>query len=187
MPRMATDERSRKIVAAASTVIVRDGLAKATTRHIADEAGVPLGIIHYVFRSKQELLTAVYEQWVGSIAGAIESVPAGIGLGEAGRRLAHTILDWMVEDPNPAVAQYELLLWAVRSESEHEIARRLYERYVELIGGALARSAEPGTSAGEVDAMCDRVLIIIDGTAIRLLSTGDADDARRMLDLMLPA
>ena len=48
-------------MAAAIRVMTRDGVAKATTRAIASEAEMPLGVFHYAFRSKQELMTMVTE------------------------------------------------------------------------------------------------------------------------------
>ena len=61
MPRIAVDERRELLVEAAIRVMVRDGVAKATTRSIVAEAGMALAAFHYSFRSKQELLENVIE------------------------------------------------------------------------------------------------------------------------------
>lgn len=45
-----------KILAATFDCIVENGAAKTTTRAITDKAGLPRGILHYHFRSKEELL-----------------------------------------------------------------------------------------------------------------------------------
>ena len=61
MPHIAVDERRQLLVEAAIRVMARDGVAKATTRAIAAEAGMALAAFHYSFRSKQELLENVLE------------------------------------------------------------------------------------------------------------------------------
>jgi AcrR family transcriptional regulator len=48
--------RRRQMVAAARSVLARDGVARATLRAVAAEAGVPLGTMQYAFRSKEQLL-----------------------------------------------------------------------------------------------------------------------------------
>lgn len=60
-PPQETDTRE-KILAAAHTVFVRNGVAAARTQEIADEAGVNKALIHYYFRTKEELARAVIAQ-----------------------------------------------------------------------------------------------------------------------------
>ena len=61
MARVSADVRRERLVEAAIRVMVRDGVAKATTRSIVAEADMPLGAFHYCFRSKEELLENVIE------------------------------------------------------------------------------------------------------------------------------
>ena len=61
MTRMSAAERREQLVAAAIRVMTRDGVVRATTRAIASEAGMPLGVFHYAFRSKAELMAVVTE------------------------------------------------------------------------------------------------------------------------------
>jgi AcrR family transcriptional regulator len=59
-PRKRTaDGRRAELVEAAGRVVARDGVAAATTRRIAEEAGLPHGLVHYWFASKDELLEEV--------------------------------------------------------------------------------------------------------------------------------
>src|SRR5690606_15625560 len=57
--RRSVEERRAQLVQAATEVISRDGLGRATTRRITDHADLALGAFHYAFRSKEELLGAV--------------------------------------------------------------------------------------------------------------------------------
>jgi AcrR family transcriptional regulator len=51
-----------QILAAARTVLHRDGVARLSTRAVAGEAGVNLSLIHYYFRSREGLLLALLER-----------------------------------------------------------------------------------------------------------------------------
>lgn len=186
MPRMTGDERTARIVAAAGTVIVRDGLAAATTRAIAEEAGVPLGLIHYAFDDKQALFAAVYEHWMDDLlADGVVAVEAGSGLDVAARSLGQATFDWIATDLNLAAAQYELLLWARRSAPT--LAAEIYRRWEGLWRAALRSAAEPGTTPTQLEAMLTHLLVTVDGVCVRLVATGDLADARRALHRALPA
>src|SRR4051812_47723286 len=58
---MSAAQRRELLVEAAIRVMTRDGVARATTRAIAQEADMPLGVFHYAFRSKQELMALVVQ------------------------------------------------------------------------------------------------------------------------------
>ena len=51
-----------QILAAARTILHRDGVAHLSTRAVAAEAGVNLSLIHYYFRSREGLLLALLER-----------------------------------------------------------------------------------------------------------------------------
>jgi AcrR family transcriptional regulator len=55
----ATHER---VLTAARDVLLERGFAKTSTRAVAEQAGVPLSLVHYHFRSKQGLLIDVLER-----------------------------------------------------------------------------------------------------------------------------
>ena len=61
MDRLPMAERRAQLVRAALTVASRDGIEAATVRAIAAEAGVSLGVVHYCFEDKNELLREVGE------------------------------------------------------------------------------------------------------------------------------
>jgi AcrR family transcriptional regulator len=55
---MSSDTRE-KILQAAFTVLSRQGYENASIKEIAEEAGVAQGLVHYYFKSKQQLVLAV--------------------------------------------------------------------------------------------------------------------------------
>jgi TetR/AcrR family transcriptional regulator, transcriptional repressor of bet genes len=58
------EPRRRQIVDALRATIVKHGLAGASVQRIAAEAGVPAGLIHHYFASKEDLLIATVDQVV---------------------------------------------------------------------------------------------------------------------------
>ena len=59
MAYIKASERRGQLVAAARAVLAPDGVAGTTLRAVATEAKVPLGTLHYVFPTKDLLITAV--------------------------------------------------------------------------------------------------------------------------------
>jgi AcrR family transcriptional regulator len=59
MNRMPVAARREQLIEAALSVASRDGIDAATVRAVAAEAGVSLGVVHYCFQDKDELLRAV--------------------------------------------------------------------------------------------------------------------------------
>src|SRR6188472_3736196 len=134
-PYVKADVRRGQLVAAARRVLEREGMAGGTLRAVAAEAGVPLGTVHYVFPSKEQLLRAVLEDVIQQISDAIRSSAGG---GEdLGAVLRGTMLEvWarMVEGrAGEQLVQYELTTWALRTPGMADVARRQYELYVEVL------------------------------------------------------
>ncbi len=59
MNRLPVAERREQLIEAALVVACREGVDGATVRAVAAEAGVSLGVVHYCFRDKDELLRAM--------------------------------------------------------------------------------------------------------------------------------
>ena len=78
----------RRLLAAARTTFVRLGYDRATTRDIAREAGVAHGLLYNYFRSKDELLGAVFREGVRDVA---EALGAGAGAGTPADQLERII------------------------------------------------------------------------------------------------
>src|SRR5229473_4578266 len=57
-PKLSSDNRE-KILQAAFSVLSRQGYENVSIKDIAEEAGVAQGLVHYYFKSKQQLVIAV--------------------------------------------------------------------------------------------------------------------------------
>src|SRR3954453_10139586 len=72
MPRVLAAQHRSAIVVAAIRLMAREGVAAASTRRIAAEAGVAQATIHYVFGTKTELYRAVIEEATDNLVLAVE-------------------------------------------------------------------------------------------------------------------
>jgi TetR/AcrR family transcriptional repressor of bet genes len=77
VPRPAnTQQRRRQIVRGLAEVMAERGYAKATVQAIARAAGLTPGLVHYHFRSKQEVLIALIEGLAALVRRRLRSAAA---------------------------------------------------------------------------------------------------------------
>jgi AcrR family transcriptional regulator len=141
--------RSRQIIAAARAVLLREGVGGMTVRAVAQEAGIPLGTLQYVFPNKQLLLRAVIEEYVEEIAELLKaSSEVDAGLEHAITQGVWTFWnDLVVAEVPMQLLQYELTVHALRTPGLEDLARWQYERYTDVVVGWLEESSR---RAGEV-------------------------------------
>ena len=85
------DVRREQLLAAARGVLVRDGLDRLTLRSVAAEAGVHLGTLQYVFRTRADLVAALAERTLDLAGyGQFEIGPGGL------RRELERLVEWIV-------------------------------------------------------------------------------------------
>ncbi|ADG78869.1 Transcriptional regulator, TetR family OS=Tsukamurella paurometabola (strain ATCC 8368 / DSM/ CCUG 35730 / CIP 100753 / JCM 10117 / KCTC 9821 / NBRC 16120/ NCIMB 702349 / NCTC 13040) OX=521096 GN=Tpau_2260 PE=4 SV=1 [Tsukamurella paurometabola] len=185
MPYVDSAVRAPQIVAAARRVLIRDGVARASLRSVAAEAGIPLGTLQHVFPSKQLLLQAVIEQVVDDIADVLRrSAETDGGLEHAIRRGLANFWSELVEGRRELQAlQYELTTHAVRTPGLEHLAREQYERYVDAVRHWCVEAA---TRSGEVssvpyDRLARLTVAAIDGLILQQIA--DPDPARSANDL----
>lgn len=74
--RRTAAERRDDLMDASVVVMSERGVAAATTRAITEQAGVPQSVFHYCFRSRDELVAALFER---EIARTVDSVGEALG------------------------------------------------------------------------------------------------------------
>jgi AcrR family transcriptional regulator len=181
--------RRRQLVASARTVMMRDGVARSSLRAIAEEAGIPLGTLQYVFPSKELLLRAVIEDVVEELAALLkEDVELEGGLEGAIRHGVSTFWSGLVaEERNLQLMQYELTTYALRTAGQEDLARWQYEQYCGVVAAWLQEAAD---NAGETSAVpCARLARVmvagIDGLVLQRICDPDASRSREDLDAMI--
>ena len=185
MPYVEASVRSKQLVAAARRVLIRDGAGRLTMRAVAAEAGVLLGTVTYVFRSKELLLRAVIEDVTAEIAEVLRSsVDTGRGLEHAIRHGLEHFWSTLVEDQEGLqIIQYELVIYALRTAGLESLARWQYDRYARIVA---AWCQEAASNAGETCAVpfdtLARVLVAgMDGLILQFVCDPDVTRAREDL------
>ncbi|MEU5220323.1 TetR/AcrR family transcriptional regulator [Streptomyces sp. NPDC020807] len=185
MARQSADERREQLVEAALRVMIRDGVARATTRAIVGEAGLPLGAFHYCFRSKQELLHGVIERiLLGSLASPLVPLAPGTPAPEVVRATLHAYWDHIRAHPDEHQLTYELTQYALREPGLADVARRQYERYLDANVDhleAVARQAGVAWTT-DVTVLARFGLNFLDGLTLNWLIDRDDDRALVALD-----
>jgi AcrR family transcriptional regulator len=186
---MSAGDRRELLVEAAIRVMTRDGVARATTRAIAAEAQMPLGVFHYAFRSKQELMTMVTETIARQSKAEIDAAV----LGEEPPELLDLIVaglfayfDHVVDHPHEHLVTYELTTNAIREEELTDVAKRQYGYYLDQNAALLEAVAElMGFEYTEPLPVINRyVFSVMDGLALNFLAKGDEEEARAVVDLL---
>ncbi|MGW5779199.1 TetR/AcrR family transcriptional regulator [Streptomyces sp. NPDC003863] len=185
MARQSADERREQLVEAAIRVMIRDGVAKATTRAIVGEAGAPLGAFHYCFRSKQELLHSVIERiMLRSLAFPPAPLADGASAPDVIRATLHAYWDGIRERPDEHQLTYELTQYALREPGLADVARRQYQHYLQANIDHLQSVAR---LAGirwttEIPVLARYGLNLLDGLTLNWLIDRDDDQALAALD-----
>jgi AcrR family transcriptional regulator len=192
MARVSADTRRLQFVEAAARVIASDGLAAATTRRIATEAGANLAALHYCFRNKDELLQEVYAFLSRDYAQALPPVNvAGGGLKDVMRAHARRIWERMLLNPHEQVTTFELLLRRFREKPESEAAVRAQNRimYEGWIQSTIELFSEAAAAAGEdvpenLELITRLFISGIDGISMQHLADPDPERSAALVDLL---
>lgn len=183
MPRLSAEDRRVELVDATVRVAVAEGLEAATVRRIAQEAGVPLGTVHYCFGSKAALISAVadsIEQPVIDVA-TLESLPTDQAFLAAFRAYWEQI----GSDRRRQLLIYELLTHLSRGDADtREIARKLLDRtYGAVLGALRAYAADLGRALPVEDAVLARLVIAVtDGVSLSWIVNSDDSQAQAVME-----
>lgn len=192
MARMSAEDRREMLTAAAITVMTREGVARATTRAIASEAQMPLGIFHYAFASKHELLVRVIQtiarQSKGDIDAAVLARP-DVRLEDVATAGLMAYFDHVVAHPEEHMLTYELTQFALREKGFEGVARDQYDYYLRENEALLASLAEIMQIEYVVPlpVVSRFVFSVMDGLALNWLARGDEAGAREVVDLTVRA
>lgn len=184
--RMAVDQRRKLLVDAALDVVKRDGVAKATTRAIVEQAGMPLGAFHFAFESRDELLGAVVEAVAQADRLATEPAltTADGGAGSLEQLLRDGIerfVDYLESDPYAELAFLELMLHGARQDLDDKADRDRYSVTYATPEYLLARAAAATQQRWTVPLREVARLLVgaLDGLTIAWLADHDSHAARR--------
>ncbi|OZM73623.1 hypothetical protein CFN78_08840 [Amycolatopsis antarctica] len=180
MGRGAGPRRRAQLVAAAGTVVGRLGVEAMTTRAIAQEAELPLGLIHYYFKAKNDILAAV-------LADCTERLVLLIGrsTGDTLADCLRGLLRAVVADQasGEQLAQLQLTVTLMRNPEMAAHGREKYDRLLAALADRFAL-ADPELDADREAAarLAAVMLVMFDGL---LLAAGGLSDQSRVDSLVL--
>jgi AcrR family transcriptional regulator len=171
-------DKAQRIVDAMRTSVAARGAAGSTFDHVAREAGVSRGLLHYYFGTKERLLVEVVRRDSDLRLAALD---AALAAARTADDLLHVLVrsleDLVERDPSFVALHFELFTSARRTpEIAAELAalhRRIREHVAEQLeakqaAGVIAMKAEP-------EAIVTILLSLADGLALRMLADPEHD------------
>jgi AcrR family transcriptional regulator len=190
LTRISAEARRDEFVEAAIKVMAREGLDHATTRRIAEEAGAPQGIFHYLFRGKAELLTAV----IGAVTQQVEqvlreTVDPRKGLAAAINDAVQGFWQHVLTDDGLQLMQYELVIYCRRTPELEWLADWQYTRYIaaatEVLGAAAEHDA--AQSAIRLDQLVRFLVAAVDGLVLQYTVHHDVEQSQHDVSNVITA
>lgn len=185
MARLPLTERRAQLVRAALAVATRDGIEATTVRAIAAEAGVSLGVVHYCFETKNELLREVGEAITAQNLARVELDPnprpdARSAIGAALSR----VWDATREHRGAQLLGFELTTSALRNPELRGVATAQLERNLLAANDMLVQAA---TVAGvrwtvPISLLARFSVAAMDGVALAWLVDDDDQAAQTALE-----
>jgi AcrR family transcriptional regulator len=182
-------DRRSEILAAAIRVLARDGIAQASTRRLAAEAGIHQATLLYYIGSKDELLLAVLREMMRQTQEiAVSAITAtDLPLREAIANSVRAFWAQVEQTPELQVMQYELTLYALRNPEAAWLAREQYAGYCEVVEEVLRTTCErqEATCAIAFDALARFIVGGLDGIILQFVSDRNVERARHDVDVLI--
>jgi AcrR family transcriptional regulator len=176
--RQLSSEKAQRIVDAMRTCVGARGATGATFDHVAREAGVSRGLLHYYFGTKERLLAEVVRRDCDLRMERLSATTASAGSpDELLGALGGSLLEMMDENPEFLVILLELhTLGQQNAEIATELAE-LHRRVRVHLAGILAAASDQGAIRLDEDpeVVAEVLFSIADGLAMRMLAEPSRD------------
>lgn len=190
--RLPADERRTQLIESAISIAEQRGVSSVTVRAVAEEAGVSLGVVHYCFESKEELIAAMGETLILQLSesmqhafGQVRHAPDLSG-SQGLKELLHIGLTGMwplIEaTPDRQLLTYEITAQALRSRNLGAVRAGAVanDQYRIMDEHAIAFLEECAKISGMVwteslSSLSRWSLAMIDGLVLRWLVDRDSD------------
>ena len=172
-PRPLEGEKAQRIIAAMRDSVARRGAAGSTFDHVAREAGVSRGLLHYYFGSKERLLVEVVRHDCSvRIRHMDERLEDARSAEEILDALVSTLNEFLEEDAGGHAVIYEMLSASRRSEELRTELAELYRQWREGLAGWLRLKDAGGVIALQAspEAVASMLFALADGFGIQALS-----------------
>ena len=170
--------KADRIVDAMRTSVARRGVAGSTFDHVAREAGVSRGLLHYHFGTKERLLAEVVRRDCEVRMAALdELVAAAATADEVLARLLAELHGIVEREPELLTLIFELFTLGRRNDELAAEFAQLQSRTRDVLAGILAAKQEEGVLrlAAEPVVIADVLFSMADGLALRMVAEPERD------------
>jgi len=178
--RELSGDKAQRIVDAMRKSVAARGAAGSTFEHVAREAGVSRGLLHYYFGTKERLLVEVVRRDAElRIARLDEMLEKAKTVDDVLDVLVSSLTDMIENDPGFFLLLYELFSAGRRNpDIQHEVGQ-LFERTRSHVAAVLrAKEAEGVISLRfDADAIVSYLFAVGDGFALQALSDPKRDNS----------
>jgi AcrR family transcriptional regulator len=171
-------EKAQRIVEAMRSSVARRGVAGSTFDHVAREARVSRGLLHYYFGTKERLLAEVVRHDADLRMVALDEQLADArdadGVIDA---LVDSLRRFVKEEPEFITVVFELFTLSRRNDEIAAEFAQLLRRTREHVAELLARKQAEGALhlRAEPLAVADVLFSLADGLCMRMLTEADHD------------
>ena len=176
-PHELSGDKAARIVEAMRASVAARGIAGSTFDHVAGEAGVSRGLLHYYFGTKEQLLIEVVRREADIRTERLEeAIEASSDAEDVLDALVRSFEDWLGDGPAPVMI-FEMLTLAQRNEEIAAELALLGRRTRSHLADALERKRAGGVLSLRVapDLAAMFLFALADGIVVRRLSEPELD------------
>lgn len=176
--RTLSGEKAQRIVDAMRSSVALRGVAGSTFDHVARDAGVSRGLLHYYFGSKERLLAEVVRRDTElRMARLDEQLARASSAADFIEMLRSTLEAMLRDDTEFLTLAFEVFTLSRRNPDIAAEYQQLVRRTREQVAAVLAAKQDAGilTLHGDPEAIAEIIFGLGDGLALRLLGEPDRD------------
>jgi AcrR family transcriptional regulator len=178
VPSALAGDKAARIVDAMRASVARRGVAGSTFDHVAREAGVSRGLLHYYFGTKERLLAEVVRRDCDLRMAVLDEQLSGARTADDFvDSLVHSLGQIVKEDPDFITLLFELFTLSRRNDEVAAELADLLRRTREHVAGLLAAKQRDGVLhlRADAEAVAEVLFSLADGLALRMLAEPDHD------------
>jgi AcrR family transcriptional regulator len=176
--RELSGEKAQRIVDAMRASVAARGIAGSTFEHVAGEAGVSRGLLHYYFGTKERLLVEVVRSDTEHRVARLDQPLAAAGSAEdVIDVLVSSLLDTIENEPGVFALLFEVFSAGRRNDEIRREVADLFRRTRDHIAGVLEDKEKEGIVSLRcgAGATVSYLVAIADGIALQALSDPEHD------------
>jgi AcrR family transcriptional regulator len=176
--RELSGEKAQRIVEAMRSSVARRGIAGSTFEHVAREAGVSRGLLHYYFGTKEALLVEVVRRDTEHrIARMDEPLARTESVDEILEILVADLEDSIQNDPGFWVLLFDLFTAGRRNPEIQREVGELFNRTRDHVADILRIKQAEGVISPrfDINAVVALLFAMADGIALQVLADPDRD------------